>query len=97
MGIIIKNENYRVIVEARKPFWLINDDKKLDQEMKSRCEDIVQQIKRHIDDVSYVGLDWDVSKQCEFCGSDWTEDSKTSNGGCCDKDEENNPVKESEC
>jgi hypothetical protein len=84
---ISKRTNYSVSVEPRKP-W-IYDITDLDEQMKSRCDDMVQQIKRHIDDVAWVGVVWETYNTCSFCGAVWTEDGNEFNGGCCDKDMEN--------
>lgn len=53
---------------------------------------IMAEIKRHVDDVESVEIVEEFNEgACEFCGAEWTEESDTYNGGCCDKDEENNP------
>ncbi len=36
-------------------------------------------------------VEFDVLPVCSFCGAQWTEDSEVFNGGCCDKDMENDP------
>lgn len=51
-----------------------------------RCKDIVEQIKRHVDDIGWVGVMNESEEVCEFCGSTWTEGNSVHNGGCCDKD-----------
>lgn len=55
------------------------------------CASIVEQIKRHVDEVGECEVDQTWERQCEFCGSVWTELSNAYNGGCCVQDEENNP------
>lgn len=52
------------------------------------CEKIVEQVRRHVDDVSSVRVVSDDASACEFCGRRWTEDDARYNGGCCDKDQE---------
>ena len=50
------------------------------------CKDIVEQIKRHVDDIGWVGVMNESEEVCEFCGLAWTENNSLHNGGCCDKD-----------
>lgn len=58
------------------------------REYQSRCEEIAKEIKRHVDCVDSVSIEFDQQHVCEHCGWAWSEDSDTYNGGCCDKDEE---------
>lgn len=76
----------RVIIEPR--YWL----EKTTKEKMNVCDHIVKQVERHIDDVQCVYTDCVKEDVCEFCGSSWTEDDDTFNGGCCDKDMENEPA-----
>lgn len=48
-------------------------------------------IKRHCDGVGYVEIKHDTDDLCEHCGSYWTANSDTYNGGCCAEDEKNSP------
>jgi hypothetical protein len=65
-----------------------------EKDMQQRCEAIADQVRRHVDDVGYVSVEWESSPVCSHCGSRWTEISDRYNGGCCDKDEEANPDQE---
>jgi len=56
-------------------------------EQRRSCNDIIQQIKRHVDDTGGVELCYDIEDVCSFCGAQWTEGDGTHNGGCCDEDE----------
>jgi len=87
-------QNFRVVVEPRRlgnligihvPDRWISDD--IDEDYKRRCEQIIDDIKRHVDSVGWVGLECARETVCEFCGSQWTETTEH-NGGCCAKDEE---------
>lgn len=69
--------NFRVIVTPRT-FYKEAD--------LSDCEEIAQQIKRHVDNVLDVHAAWDNEELCEHCDSEWTEDGDY-NGGCCEEDE----------
>ncbi|WP_353265838.1 hypothetical protein [Gemmatimonas sp.] len=59
---------------------------------KERCDDIAQDIRRHVDNVRRVTVEEETEAVCSFCGHAWTEESTTYNGGCCDADEANNPT-----
>ncbi len=53
---------------------------------RHHAEDIAKEIKKHVEGVSRVVIEKDSAVVCEHCGSPWTEDSLTANGGCCDED-----------
>jgi len=61
------------------------------KEYEGRCAEIASEIKRHVDNVGYVNIEFDQERVCEHCGSVWTEVSQVYNGGCCSKDEANGP------
>ena len=73
--------------ESRLDFFtrLARDDTRL-------AEEIENQICRHVDVKSRdVSVNFDYEGACEHCGSAWTEDGQSYNGGCCDEDEKGNP------
>lgn len=98
-------ENYRVVIEPRRlgdfggasmSLGLLygrgpDAQKRIEKDMEARCSEMISDIKRHIDNVGSVHIDFDQEYVCEHCGAGWTEKSSTYNGGCCDKDEENAP------
>ena len=98
-------DNFRVVVSPRRlgDFGSIrtSDDflygrgeearKRIERDYQDRCEEIAADIRRHADNVGHVSVEFDQEYVCEHCGRDWTEESNTYNGGCCDKDEENAP------
>lgn len=54
-----------------------------------QCETMVDQIKRHVDDVGSVSVVEEQEDEwvCSFCGYPWSEaDDSPHNGGCCAKD-----------
>ncbi len=57
------------------------------QHYKDDCEQIAQQIRRHVDNFMSVSVVCESSPVCEYCNADWTETSDTYNC-CCAKDEE---------
>jgi hypothetical protein len=74
--------NIRVEVEPDDGRWVA----KTERELMRDCEEIADQIKRHVDGVRYVSVQFDVHEKCEHCGSNWTENGRVYNGGCCDAD-----------
>ena len=104
MSRIVRQSNYRVEVHPRaigdggwikmSDHLIEPDDNKRNAMYKQACEDLVPQIKRHVDGVTGVAVICDNDPICQHCGAHWTERDHNYNGGCCDKDEENNPVKE---
>jgi hypothetical protein len=90
--------NYRVEIEPRSlgdfGYMSFSDrlitpnEKERQKEYKERCEEIVEQIKRHVDNVGGVYILCDTNNVCEFCGFEWTEEDPNYNGGCCTKDVE---------
>jgi protein-arginine kinase activator protein McsA len=55
------------------------------------AENLLKEIIRHCDGIDNAYVSYDSYYTCEYCGSVWTEFKKTYNGGCCKKDELNNP------
>jgi hypothetical protein len=93
----VEQTNFRVVIEPRglgnfgqisMPDRLICPDKdhRLRQ-YRERCDEIAADVKRHVDNVGHVYVDFDTEGECEHCGSRWTEDSDQYNGGCCEKDQ----------
>jgi hypothetical protein len=62
-----------------------------ERDMQECCEEIASQIRRHVDNVGSVQIECEQGDVCSYCGSKWTEDSDTYNGGCCEQDEEHAP------
>ena len=93
MKITLK-ENYRVVVEPNRSYWTRGDLKELEEEKRNTCESIVDDIKRHVDDVNSVEVIFDESEICEFCQTEWEvwEEEEFEDGGyikgepvCCNK------------
>jgi len=51
---------------------------------KSDCEDILEQIQRHVNGIKQVNIEFTTKDICEFCKSKWEQDE---NGQpvCCNK------------
>lgn len=62
-----------------------------EKDAQAECQNIMDEIKRHVDNVQYVYIEWETEDTCSHCGGYWGETSSEYNGGCCDKDEDNNP------
>jgi hypothetical protein len=86
MGVKTRNIDFHVEVDPEPPRYGSSDER-----WKSACEDVADQIRRHVDGINPkygVSVVWKTEKVCEHCGSKWTEDSNEYNGGCCAKDVE---------
>lgn len=85
-------ENFRVVVEPTVSWYtrqtMFSDPEGYAKTVRRDCEAIADQIKRHVDDVYSVGVDFDKVDCCEHCGYPWTEDSPHYNGGCCQADQD---------
>lgn len=94
-----RQTNFRVVVTPRDlgDFGFFrtsndgygNNEDARQKEYKRRAEAILRDVERHVDpdNMGNAYIAYDTDKFCEFCGCDWTEDSRTYNGGCCDADE----------
>ena len=94
-----RKENFRVVVEPRYVRGYTNDQSGYERWAHcsmNQCGEIASAIKRHVDDVNSVSVEFDQSDVCEHCGNAWTENSRDYNGGCCWKDEENAPPNNAE-
>lgn len=78
----------RIIVEPDSRYMITKDEGKL---RSSLCDDLLREIKRHVDGIGSVYKEDVYEHTCEHCESKWTEVSPKYNGGCCDEDEKNNP------
>lgn len=68
-----------------------NAQEQWEKDMQARCEEIERSIKRHTDNIDSIDIEFDQEFVCSHCGSSWTEESDTYNGGCCDQDVAKNP------
>jgi hypothetical protein len=88
-------ENYRVIIYPRSigDFgWASISPQAIEpnyikrQEMyKDKCEEIIDDVKRHVNNVGSVNIEYDSREICEFCKSDWEQDEVTGEPQCCVK------------
>lgn len=95
MGVKKTKLNFRVIVEPRglgdlggahvPVSWLYKTPEAEEKAWRSVCQEIVDGIKRHVNDVGSVSIDFDIEETCEHCGLPWKLDNKGMNG-CCDQE-----------
>lgn len=78
----IAKSNFRVEVYPRTTAYGIHID---DEE--NVCEQILPEIRRHINDVHSAYIIYDENPVCSNCGSAWSEDGDAYNGGCCATDQ----------
>ena len=65
---IIK-ENYRIIIEPNRSLYLRGLAREEDAERT--CESIIEDIKRHVDEVESTEIIYDTEEICEFCNREW--------------------------
>lgn len=54
-------------------------------EYRRRCEQIADDVKRHVNHVQRVQVVCDTVEVCEYCGAEWAVEGNVYNG-CCDAD-----------
>ena len=95
-----KHSNFRVVIEPRglgnygfasfSPRLIYGDgpeaEKRMEEELRDECQGIVDDVKRHVDNVGYVSMEYDTEEMCPFCGWNW-ESACDENGApeCCQK------------
>lgn len=72
-------ENYRV--EVTPDLWGYN---KTEDQAKAVCGEIAVSIRRHVDNVDSVAVNWDTRTVCSHCGRDW-EEYEDGCPCCCDE------------
>lgn len=88
MGKLKKEISYKIIVEPRRlgDRLLYRDQEEILKAYKERCDEILADIRRHVNNVGTAYIEIETEEICEYCGYPWTEDSEEFNGGCCEKD-----------
>lgn len=80
MSKVIKKSNFRVIIEPRRlgdygsvrtSDSFMRNESQIEKDYQRRCDEMVDQIKRHVDNVDNAYVDWDAEITCSHCGSDW--------------------------
>lgn len=78
MAKITKRTNFRVVVEPETRIYGIRLDR-----VERECENIVDQIKRHVDGVHSAYVEHDTEVVCSHCGYEWEEEDGIPQ--CCTK------------
>lgn len=95
MAKVVKHENFRVVVYPRDPgdfgYAQVSGPARTEAEERRLCDEIMRNIRRHVDGIGHVYSTSDRIECCQHCGSQWTEKNEIYNGGCCAKDEDANP------
>jgi rubrerythrin len=95
-------DNFRIVVEPRSVtnFGYVSASRGLlygygpeaqarwERDMQERCDELIADMKRHVDNFGRAFVEFDQEHVCEHCGSTWTETSSAYNGGCCEADQE---------
>lgn len=84
MKITIK-DNYRVeiIPIGQEVTFITRTPERVEQLYKDVCKEMVEQVKRHIDNVADINMAFDITYYCSHCGREWDEDEKGV-PACCD-------------
>lgn len=81
MSKVIKKENYSIVIIPKTDIYGIS----LSESTQERDrKEMVEQIKRHVDNVHDVYIDCDTYEACSFCGYNWEVD-ETGAPLCCTK------------
>jgi hypothetical protein len=73
--------NYRVVVE---PVTHVYGIKLSADTIKRDCQEIANQIKRHVDNIEHISVEFDTKITCSHCGYEWEVD-ETGLPQCCTK------------
>lgn len=82
---VTKNSNYRVIVTPHVSSLtrsLHRTPGSLERDIKNKCHDLVDAIKRHVDGVDSIHIECDTEEICSHCGLSWSE-TEEGEPNCC--------------
>ena len=89
MGKYTDREDYRVVVIPRQPgdygIARVGGIERDHKQWLSMMEEIKRGIKRHVDDVGGIYLEWDEIVYCDHCHLRWEEDPETGEPYCCNE------------
>jgi hypothetical protein len=93
MAKVIKKSNFRVVVEPKRlgdyggirtsDSFLRKPDQ-IEKDYQRRCDEIAEEIKRHVDNVGSVEVNYDTEEVCGHCQREWEVDDEGC-PTCCDK------------
>ena len=97
MGKKTEQSGFRVVIEPRRlgdlgsvsmsDSMVCRDEKDRLRQYRERCEEILDDVRRHVGNVGHAGIEFDTDHVCEHCCARWTEKDDEYNGGCCEKDQ----------
>ena len=78
---ITKKSNFKVVIEPRRlgdygyvrvsDCFFGRDEERIAKDYEQRCEEIIDQVKRHVDNVGWIGIECDSKEVCSHCGCNW--------------------------
>ena len=84
-----EHEDYRITVIPLQPgnygYVSLGRQKRSHDKWVAMMEKISAQIKRHVDNIESVHLEWDDIERCVYCDYEWEEDPETGEPYCCNK------------
>ncbi len=79
---MVVRKNFRVV--AYPDIWQGHTENTSENTYMSTCEDIVKSIKRHVDDIESIRIEWDTTYLCTLCGREW-DNYENGLPSCCDE------------
>lgn len=73
---LTQKSNFRVeiIPTGQEGMFITRTPERIESLYKEVCKKIVEQVKRHVDNVGSVGMAWDTTHICSHCGWEWEID-----------------------
>jgi len=70
---IVVNEDFRIRVDMKDPYFSMSSRTadEIERGYRGAANAIIEQIKRHVDDVADVRFDFDAVPRCSKCGHEW--------------------------
>jgi len=82
---VIKRNNFRVVIDPE--LWYKEGHQRYETDAIKICNDIIDQVKRHCDDIRNIGFESDINEVCSHCGYTWEVD-ESGLPQCCNKAQE---------
>lgn len=91
---LTRHSNWRVVIEPRRlgdygyvrtSDSFLRTEEDIAKDYRERCEGIADDVKRHVDNVAYVGVESDTESLCPYCRGAWMPEEHGFNG-CCDEE-----------
>lgn len=89
---VVTKENFRVEITPKVNGYIDVVGVCYEEIARKDCEEIASQVNRHVDNIQYVEVKFDVKEYCSFCLNDWDVSLDNDNPEwpkgmplCCDK------------